>query len=118
MAQSAKGRKVPRRGSGLAGAAATAARALAALVDVVVAVVAVIILGAILFAVLEANRSNTIVENFHDAAAWLAKPFDGMFTLSHPLDELAVNWGIALVVYVVVGRAIALVLRSHAHPRG
>jgi hypothetical protein len=117
MAQSAKGGRVPRRSAALAGAASAAARALAALVDVIVTAVAVTILGGIIFAVLEANRSNAIVTAFHDAASWLVGPFHGMFMLSRPLDQLAVNWGIALVVYVIAGRTIALGLRSHARPR-
>lgn len=84
---------------------------LAGVIDIVVAVVAILLLGGILFVVLKANPHNGIVNFFHDAAKFLAGPFDGMFNLSDHKAEIAVNWGIALVVYVIVGRALASALR-------
>ena len=60
---------------------------------------------------LEANRDNDIVNAILDAAKFLAGPFDGMFTPDDRKVEVAVNWGIALVVYVIVGRFISRLLR-------
>jgi hypothetical protein len=91
--------------------AAHGSRALAAVIDIVVAIVAILMLGGILFVVLKANPQNGIVNFFHDAAKWLAGPFDGMFNLKDHKAEIAVNWGIALAVYVIVGRALASLLR-------
>ena len=85
--------------------------ALAWLVDIAVAIVAVIIAVGVLLAVLEANRSNDIVDLIHDAASWLVGPFKDFFTLDDPKLEVAVNWGLALAVYVVVGRLVAGLLR-------
>jgi hypothetical protein len=72
-------------------------------------VFAVIVIG-ILLVVLGANQSNTLVSAAHDAARWLAGPFDQLFTFDNHKTEIAVNWGIAAVVYAAVARLIARVL--------
>jgi hypothetical protein len=84
---------------------------LARLIDIVVAVVAVIIAVGVLLVVLAANPSNDIVKLIHDAARWLVGPFKDFFSLDDPKLQVAVNWGLALVVYVVVGRTVASLLR-------
>ena len=84
---------------------------LARVVDLVTAVVAVIIAVGVLLVVLEANQSNEIVNAILDAARWLVGPFDSIFTLDDHKLEVAVNWGLALLVYVVVGRLISSLLR-------
>jgi hypothetical protein len=80
-------------------------------VDLVVAVVAAIIAVGVLLVVLEANPSNAIVEAILDAARWLVGPFKDFFTLDDDKLRVAVNWGMALVVYVLVGRLVASLLR-------
>ncbi len=84
---------------------------LASVIDVVVAVVAVIIALDVLLVVLEANRSNDIVKLVHDAGRWVVGPFKDIFSLDDRKLEVAINWGIALVVYVTVGRLVASLLR-------
>jgi hypothetical protein len=84
---------------------------LASLVDLIVSVIAIIIVAGILFVVLDANKDNSIVSHVHDWAKWLVGPFDGLFTPKNHKVEIAVNWGIALVVYLFVGRLIARLLR-------
>ena len=84
---------------------------LATLVDLVTAAVALLILVGIAFVVFKANRHNDIVSTVHDAAKWLVGPFDGMFTPKDRKLGVAINWGIALVVYVIVGRFLASLLR-------
>jgi H+/gluconate symporter-like permease len=94
-----------------AGAAMTAASLLATLISLVAALVAIVIAAGIAFVVLDANAGNSIVSTVHDAAKLLVGPFDGMF---HPGDHkltVAVNWGIALVVYLVVARIVVRLLR-------
>lgn len=84
---------------------------LAAAVDIITGIIAVIIILGILFVVLKANMGNSIVATIHDVAKTLVGPFDGIFKLKDPRLTIAVNWGIALVVYVLVGRLIARLLR-------
>jgi K+-sensing histidine kinase KdpD len=84
---------------------------LAKIVDLIVAIIAVIILLAILFVVLEANRRNDIVGAINDVAKFLVGPFDNLFTPSDRKLRVAINYGIALAVYVIVGRIIASLLR-------
>ena len=69
--------------------------------------VALILVAGILLVVLEANPSNDIVQVVRDAATFLAGPFDGLFTLDSNKTEVAVNWGIAAVVWFALGRLLA-----------
>ena len=85
---------------------------LARVVDIVVAIVAVIIAAGVLLVVLEANPANEIVEAVLDAARWLVGPFEDFFTLDDEKLQVAVNWGLALVVYVLVGRGLSTLLRK------
>jgi hypothetical protein len=76
-------------------------------VHLVVSAVVLIIVAGILLVVLKANPTNTIVSNVHDWARSLAGPFDGMFTFHNAHVAIAVNWGIAVVVYSLAGGLIA-----------
>jgi len=89
------------------GALGVLARAL----ELVVAVVAVIIAVGVLLVVLEANPDNAIVETWLDAARWLVGPFADFFTLDDRKLQIAVNWGLALLIYVLAGRGAAGLLR-------
>jgi len=102
------------RGAGLVAAFGTG---VARLIRVAVIVLALIIGLAILFKTLGANPDNTIVSGVHDAGRALAGPFDSMFKLHGAKVALAVNWGIALVVYLVAGFAIARVVGRLATAR-
>lgn len=84
---------------------------LAVIVDVITGIVALLILLGILFVILKANNGNTIVKDIHDAAKFLVGPFDGIFKPKDRKLGIAINWGIALIVYVIVGRFIASLLR-------
>jgi hypothetical protein len=94
------------RHAGAAVARASIARAVMLLAS---AVALVLVIG-ILLVVLEANRSNELVQFVRDAAALLAGPFDGLFTLDSNKAEKAVNWGIAAVVWLAIGRLVARLL--------
>lgn len=80
---------------------------LARVVHFVVSVVVLIIVAGILLLILKANPTNTIVSDVHGWARWLAGPFDGMFSSHNARTAVAVNWGIAAVVYLHVGELIA-----------
>ena len=79
-------------------------------VQLVVSVVVLIILAGILLVVLKANPANSIVSEVHSWARWLAGPFDGMFSFHSANVAIAVNWGIAAIVYLCVGGLIARLL--------
>jgi hypothetical protein len=85
-------------------------------VHVVVSVVVLIIVAGILLVVLKANPTNTIVSDVHGWARSLAGPFDGLFSFRNAHTAIAVNWGIAAVVYLLIGGLIARLLgRNHRY---
>ena len=83
---------------------------LARIIRLIATVVALILIAGILLVVFEANAGNEIVKRVLDAAKWLAGPFDGMFSPKNPKTAVAVNWGIAAVVYYAIGALIARLL--------
>jgi hypothetical protein len=97
------------RANRYAGAAVARASLARAIVLAATAVALVLVLGIVLV-VLEANPSNDLVQLVRDAAGWLAGPFDGLFNLQRHKVEVAVNWGIAAVVWYAVARLIARLL--------
>lgn len=112
-------RRFGRRRGGGAGSAVAAAGAgtsllIARIVRLIAGVVALILALGILFVVLKATPSNTIVSHVHDWAHWLATPFNGLFHLHSARGTIALNWGIALVVYLLVGHLIATIIATPA----
>ena len=95
-----------REGAGV-GALGQGADLLVRVVQLVVSIVVAIIVAGILLVVLKANATNSIVSEVHSWARWLAGPFNGMFSFHSANDAIAVNWGIAAVVYLFVGVLIA-----------
>jgi hypothetical protein len=93
------------------GAVRRGAWGLARLVSLVAGVLALILVTGILLVVLEANRDNTVVDAVLDAARFLAGPFDDMFKPDGRELRVAINWGIAAAIYLVVGGLIARLLR-------
>ncbi|MGZ6639634.1 MAG: hypothetical protein ACXVII_43260 [Solirubrobacteraceae bacterium] len=85
---------------------------LARVVRLIVGIVVVIIIAGIVLVLLKANPTNTIVSDVHDAARGLAGPFDGIFSFHNARVALAVNWGLAAIVYLIVGGLIARLLSS------
>jgi hypothetical protein len=109
------------RGRAAAGKAKLAARGRGAakkgmwgaarVVRLITSVVVGLLVVAILLVVLEANRDNAIVEALLDAGAWLAGPFDDVFSMDTRKERVAVNYGLAALIYAVVGGLIATLLR-------
>ena len=93
----ASGARAFRQGTGL----------LARVVQLVVSIVVLIVVAGILLVVLKANPANSIVSEVHSWAHSLAGPFDGMFSFHSANTAIAVNWGIAAVVYLLAGGLIA-----------
>jgi hypothetical protein len=83
---------------------------LARLINLIASLVALVLVAGIALVLLKANPSNEIVNAVTDAARWLAGPFDGMFSLDKHRTEIAVNWGVAAVVWFLAGRLIARIV--------
>ena len=81
--------------------------AIARLISAAAAVAAAIIALAIVLHVLGAKTSNGVVNAIHQAGSWLSSWSHGLFSLHNGDLRMAVNWGIAAVVYFVVGQFIA-----------
>jgi hypothetical protein len=77
-------------------------------------VVVALIVAGILIHVLDANTSNGIVSAVDDAARWLSQPFHGIFDPKGQDTRIAANWGLAAVVYAIVGGLIARLLARSA----
>lgn len=92
--------------------AAVARASIARAVILITGAIALVLVAGILLVVLEANRSNELVQFVRDAASLLAGPFDDLFTLDSNKAERAVNWGLAALVWLAAGRLVAgLLLR-------
>jgi hypothetical protein len=66
-----------------------------------------IIVAGLLLALLKANPTNSIVSEVHGWGRWLTGAFDGMFTFREARVAVAVNGGIAAVLYLFAGGLIA-----------
>lgn len=79
------------------------ARAIRAIVGIIVAIIVV----AIILRLLDANPGNVIVRDIHDAGAALVGPFANIFSVSGPKVHMLLNWGLAALIYSVVGGFLA-----------
>jgi hypothetical protein len=105
------GRSYRQRGAFSRGAGAVMGT-LARVVRLIVGIIVLIIVAGIVLVLLKANPTNTIVSDLLDAARRLAGPFDGLFSFHNARVALAVNWGLAAAVYLIVGGLIARLLSS------
>jgi hypothetical protein len=83
---------------------------LARIVRLVTAVVVGFIVVGIVLHLLDANAGNALVGFVYDVAGWLVTPFKGLFSLDGEKLQIAVNWGLAAIVYGIVGSLIARML--------
>lgn len=84
--------------------------ALARLVRLATTLAVVLIAVGILLYVLGANGHNTVVSDVHSAAKWVVGPFRNVFHIHGRKANLALNWGLALVVYAIIGGFLARLL--------
>ena len=66
---------------------------------------------AIILVLLEANRDNATVAWLVGAGDFLTTPFHGVFQPDGRKAMVAVNWGLAAVIYGFAGGLIARILR-------
>ncbi|WP_124265699.1 hypothetical protein [Streptomyces sp. ADI98-10] len=93
----------PRTRSG----SSSAARVIAVVADIL----AFIIILWILMYLLDANRGNDFVQWIHDAARWLAGWSYDLFTFDKAWARVVAGYGLAAVVYLFIGHAVAGRLR-------
>ena len=80
--------------------------------------VAFVIAIGIALVVLDAKESNDIVSVWLDVSRFLTEPFQGIFDLERGKEHLqiAINWGIAALVYWLLSMRLARVLRGARGP--
>jgi hypothetical protein len=86
--------------------------ALARVIRTIAGIVAAVIVAAILLGVLGANPHNTIVSDIHDIGRALVGPFKGLFSVGNPKGTMALNWGIAAIVYLILGHLAARLIAT------
>jgi len=86
----------------------TAASVVLAITGIIVGFIA---LG-ILLVLASANRGNMLVDFVLDVATWLTTPFHNLFLRSNPKEAVLLNWGLAAIVYAIVGGVIARFARG------
>ncbi|MCF3135179.1 MULTISPECIES: hypothetical protein [Streptomyces] len=82
-------------------------------VAVVADVMAFILALWILMYLLDANRANDLVRFVHGSAAWLAGWSHDLFTFDEAWARVVAGYGLAAVVYLFIGHAVAN--RIHRH---
>ncbi|TDD70008.1 hypothetical protein [Actinomadura rubrisoli] len=98
------GAAVRRRATGLAATA----------ISLVTTAVVLILAVHIVFVTFEANTANDLVRWFGERATDLAWEFKDVFQPANPKAEVAVNYGLAALVYLVAGRVLVGIARRLA----
>ncbi|MGH2832072.1 MAG: hypothetical protein ACRDK2_04795 [Solirubrobacteraceae bacterium] len=89
---------------GVVGVLGSGVVALARLIMTIAVLIFVLIALAIILRDVGANSANTIVKGLHEGANFFAGAFTGLIAFSgHPKRAITVDWGIAAIVYLIVG---------------
>jgi hypothetical protein len=100
-------------GAAAVGTAGAGVVLLARLVMAAASLIALLIGLAIVLRDLDANGANTIVKGIHEGGNFFAGAFTGLIRFSgHPKRAITVDWGIALVSYLIIGAILANVIAS------
>ena len=81
------------------------------LVRVVVGLIAGVLVAGVLLVVFDANEDNALVDAILEVGRFFADPFRGIFELDDNKAQIALNWGIAALVYLVAGALVIAVVR-------
>ena len=92
--------------------------ALARLIRTVAGIVAAKIVAEILMRLLGDNPHNTVDSDIHYAGAWLVGPFKTIFSVGSAKASMAVNWGLAAIVYLAVAHVLASLIARGTPRRG
>ena len=86
---------------------------LARLVMAVAVLIALLIAAAIVLRDVGANGSNSVAKGVHEAANFFAGSFTGLIeSAGHPKRAITIDWGIALIVYLLVGATVSRLIAS------
>jgi hypothetical protein len=103
-------------GAAAVGTLGSGAIVVARLVMSVAVLIALLIGLAIVLRDVNANAANTIVKGIHEGANFFAGAFTGLIAFhGHPKREITVDWGIALLAYLLVGGVIAQLIARVGH---
>ena len=80
-------------------------------IQTIAGVIAGIIILGIVLVLIKANPNNQIVDFILDVGRFLTTPFHNLFPQDNPRQDILVNWGIAAIVYLIVGALIARLAR-------
>jgi hypothetical protein len=80
-------------------------------IQTIAGVIAGIIILGIVLVLIKANPNNQIVDFILDVGRFLTTPFHNLFPQDNPRQDVLVNWGIAAIVYLIVGAVIARLAR-------
>jgi hypothetical protein len=95
-------------GAAAVGAAGAGVLLIARIVMAVAVLIALLIALAIILRDVGANPQNAVVKGIHEGANFFAGAFTGLITFKgHPKREITVDWGIALLVFLLVGAVIS-----------
>jgi hypothetical protein len=83
---------------------------LARIVGLITALIVGFIVVGIVLHLLEANAGNAIVGFVYDVAGFFVDPFKGIFSPDGEKLRIAVNWGLAAIVYALVGGLLSRLL--------
>ncbi|MCX4535395.1 hypothetical protein OHA79_16545 [Streptomyces sp. NBC_00841] len=95
--------------SGKGTRSSTAARVIAVVADVMAAIIGLWIL----MYLLDANRANDLVDFVRGTAHWLAGWSYDLFTFDEAWARVVAGYGLAAVVYLFVGHAVAGRIRRY-----
>jgi hypothetical protein len=84
---------------------------IAGIISFITSVVLGFLLIGILLVLLEANRGNEIVNFVLNGGEFFADPFDNIFSPDGLKAKVAVNWGLAALVYGLIGGLLVSHLR-------
>jgi hypothetical protein len=106
-----RGQRAREAGAATVGALGSGVVMLARVVMTLAVLIALLIGLAIVLRDVDANPNNTIVEGIHEGANFFAGAFTGLIQFTgHPKRAITVDWGIALIVYLIVGAFLASVV--------
>lgn len=105
------GRRLLGMRSGVAAARRRAIALLATLISLATMLLVAVLAVHIVFVAFEANTSNEIVKTVGDWADDLAWQFRDIFQPENPKVSVAVNYGLAAIVYLIAGRIVVGLVR-------
>jgi hypothetical protein len=80
-------------------------------IQTIFGIIAAIIIVGIALVLIKANQNNDIVNFILDLGRFFTRPFRDMFPRSNPRQDILLNWGIAAIVYLIVGAILARLAR-------